>query len=136
MKVPVLMLTLLVGIVAAQSAKPASPITGEWEGTSLCTIPDSPCHNEHVVYDIEAKKGEAMKYMIHGYKIVQGEKQFMGDLQCTHHPAESTLSCFFKSPENDDWEFTIQKEEMTGTLMVENKKKLFRRIHVTRRSAQ
>ena len=37
----------------------AAEILGTWEGESKCTIPDSPCHDEYVIYEIAPDKDKA-----------------------------------------------------------------------------
>src|SRR2546429_5200722 len=51
-------LFLPVAFAAAQSSSSRnhSDILGAWEGESKCTVPDSPCHDEHVIYEIAADK--------------------------------------------------------------------------------
>jgi len=34
------------------AAAAADPISGTWEGTSLCQVKPSPCHDEHVIYRV------------------------------------------------------------------------------------
>ena len=34
-------------------------VLGSWEGDSKCTMPDSPCHDEHVLYQITEDKKDA-----------------------------------------------------------------------------
>jgi hypothetical protein len=48
----------LVFIAAAwpQVAVGAATVVGSWEGESKCTVTNSPCHDEHVVYRIGAEK--------------------------------------------------------------------------------
>src|SRR5437879_13856087 len=47
-----------VAFAAAQSSSSRnhSDSLGAWEGESKCTVPDSPCHDEHVIYEIAADK--------------------------------------------------------------------------------
>jgi len=45
--------------LAPAQSKPAdgaAEILGTWEGESKCTVPSSPCHDEHVVYEIATEK--------------------------------------------------------------------------------
>src|SRR6478736_3742105 len=63
--------------------KPASPL-GEWKGESLCTVKPSACHDEVVVYEITAPaKNKPDMLVWKADKIVNGERQNMGTLDCT-----------------------------------------------------
>lgn len=54
---------------------------------SICTVRDSPCHDEHVIYEIArdataennpGRPGPRLEWKMDAYKIVNGEKQFTG----------------------------------------------------------
>lgn len=108
-------------------------MVGTWEGESKCTVPGSACHDEHVVYQISADKHSAGKLVIDGYKVVDGEQEFMGRLECVNQHDHATLSCSAHTPKKDDWEFKISGETMSGTLTVGDEKTLYRRIHVRKK---
>jgi hypothetical protein len=40
----------MIAVAMLLAAAAADPVAGTWEGTSLCQIKPSPCHDEHVVY--------------------------------------------------------------------------------------
>jgi hypothetical protein len=114
-----------------------SGIAGTWEGESNCTVPSSPGRNEHVMYNIppardsaggSSTKDGAGKWKIDGYKIVAGEKQFMGTLECTYRAAKKTLRCSSGDPNHDDWLFTVEGQAMEGTLKTDGGKTLYRKI--------
>jgi hypothetical protein len=132
MLIPITFLLLLFGV--NPSEKPAgdvSAVVGTWEGESKCMIPDSPCHDEHVIYEIKA--GE--KLTIDGYKVVDGEKQFMGTLECGPLKANQ-LSCTIPNKNKrriDDWEFVINQDVMDGTLYMDKERTVFRKIHVVKK---
>ena len=121
---------LLVLATTAFAADKVSPL-GSWEGESLCTVPDSPCHNEHVVYEIKADPKTQGNITIDAFKIVNGEKLFMGALNCSWSESESVLSCHYRA--DDDWSFKITGNEMKGTLHVKKERQLYRKISVTKK---
>ena len=124
-------ITLFLLIAASYSvAQKTSPI-GTWEGESLCTVPSSPCHSEHVVYEIKPDEKAQGKITIDAFKIVNGEKLFMGALGCTWNAEESTVSCHYR--EDDDWSFKISGKEMKGELHVGKERQLYRKISVTKK---
>jgi hypothetical protein len=109
----------------------ASSFVGTWEGESKCTVPDSPCHDEHVIYEIKPK-GEAGATTIDAYKIVNGEKLFMGTIECS--PAQgNTVSCHFSGKRINDWVFIQEGTKMNGTLYMDKERTVYRKIHVEKK---
>jgi hypothetical protein len=103
-------------------------VIGTWEGQSKCAVSGSACHDEHALYKIFADKKDPAKLSLDGYKVVNGEAQFMGTLTCEYRPAHSTLSCTASTAKQDDWEFQISGGTMTGTLTIGAEKTLYRRM--------
>lgn len=104
---------------------------GTWEGESTCTVSNSPCHDEHVVYEIKAK-GEG--FSIDMFKIVNGEKQFMGSLECKR-PEGRSISCTIPEPKRkNEWVFTLSDEKaLAGTLYLDEVRMVYRKIHVLKK---
>jgi len=102
-----------------------------WEGESKCTVPDSPCHDEQVLYRVVADKQNPNRVLIDAYKIVKGEQQFMGTIQC-RVPSATTLSCSANTERKNIWEFQFRGDTMTGTLTVDESKSLYRKISLRR----
>jgi hypothetical protein len=105
---------------------------GTWEGESKCTIPNSPCHDEHVIYEI---KGAEAAMNMDGYKVVNGEKQFMGTLACGAVKGEQ-VSCSAAIPNKkriDEWVFQRKEKTLDGTLYLDKERTVFRRIHVEKK---
>lgn len=121
---------LLIFVAPWAVAADPSPL-GIWEGESLCTVPDSPCHDEHVVYEIKAAEKEATKLTVNAFKIVNGEKQFMGTLNCVWRMSEDILSCHYR--EDDDWVFKLSGNELKGTLHLHKDRQLYRKISLTKK---
>jgi hypothetical protein len=121
------------GAVASAMASGASDlaeVVGTWEGESICQVANSPCHDEHVIYEIaEEKEGKAK---IEGYKIVNGEKQWMGTLLCDYLSAEHVLTCVPKEGKPSDWTFQIKDGTMSGTLVLPESKTLYRKMSLKR----
>lgn len=121
---------LLLFAMTALAADKVSPL-GTWEGESLCTDPHSPCHNEHVVYEIKAEPKAQGNVTIDAFKIVNDEKLFMGTLNCTWNEAKSTLSCRYR--EIDNWSFHITGNQMKGTLHIMPEWHLYRRVNMRKK---
>lgn len=118
-----------VAFAAGPSSSPSdnSEILGTWEGESKCTVPDSPCRDEHVIYEIAADKDASGGLKMNGYKVVNGERVFMGTLGCEYQAAKKVLSCTSRGKDSDDWEYTLSGDTLRGTLTI-NGKTLFRKI--------
>ena len=78
---------MLAALLLAAAA--ADPISGTWEGTSLCQVKPSPCHDEHALYRFT--KVGAQQYRIDGYKIVAGRELFMGPIDVTFDASSGML---------------------------------------------
>lgn len=128
MKTTALLLILLLSHVAAHTQTPGASVAGTWEGTSLCTVPNSPCHNEHVVYHIKPDPKDSTKFTIDADKIVNGQEDFMGTLSCVFTASKSELYC----DTYGDWRFTITGDKMVGTLHLKDGT-LYRNVDVTRK---
>src|ERR1051326_8558828 len=74
----VVVLGFCVGVAAQEN--PAD-VVGTWEGESICTVHPSACHDEHVIYDI--KQTDNGRFSMSADKVVNGERQNMGDLECS-----------------------------------------------------
>jgi hypothetical protein len=123
------LLTLLTISNAAASDKHVT-ITGTWEGESKCKVPDSPCHDEHVIYEVKSDPQAASQFSIDAYKVVSGKRDFMGTLGCRYPMEDGTLRCTGHRP-TDIWTFTVSADRMSGTLHVGDERQLFRTVEVT-----
>ncbi len=126
-----LFLTSIVGLgllsASGQSGKQLAAVLGSWEGESKCTVADSPCHDEQVLYQISTDRKDPDHLSLDAYKIVDGAPDFMGTLACEYRPKQSALSCTGNTSKQDDWEFHFFGESMSGTLKIEGGK-LYRRM--------
>jgi hypothetical protein len=114
---------LLVGSFAVLAAG----IAGDWKGESICTIKTSPCHDEQVIYHI-SEPDAGGKFTIRADKLVNGQPESMGDLDCTFHAPE--VKCLSRGA---TWAFTVSGNKMTGTLTLADGR-LYRRVSVTKDS--
>ena len=71
------------------AAASADQIVGTWEGSSLCQVKPSPCHDEHVIYRVSAL--QPRHYRINAYKLVGGKEDFMGAIDVALNSAGSEL---------------------------------------------
>ena len=126
-------LTILAVVCAMVLSLSASDkaVLGSWEGDSKCMVPDSPCHDEHVLYQVAEDKKDPFQLNMDGYKIVDGAPEFMGTLTCHFEAKTGALSCTSSTKDKDDWEFHVMGDAMSGRLMIEGKT-LYRRISLHR----
>jgi hypothetical protein len=71
----------VIAVALFLAAAGADPIPGSWEGTSLCQVKPSPCHDEHAIYRI--KSARSRQYSIDGYRLASGRQLFMGRIDVT-----------------------------------------------------
>jgi hypothetical protein len=138
---PLLVAVILLPPFPAFAQKPASSIAGAWEGQSICTVRDSPCHDEHIIYEISRdtpsqnnpdRLGPALQWKIDAYKIVNGKKDFMGTLPCSFDEKKQTLSCVTKTSMEGHWEYVFDGDTIRGTLHVGPEKTLYRNVSAKR----
>jgi hypothetical protein len=117
---------LLAGNVFAQSK---SAVVGEWEGESVCQVP-KPCTTEHVIYDI--KQDASGQLTTKADKVVNGDREWMGTLNCTW--VAPKLSCPLTNVSRPgDWVFVLEGDTLRGTLTLRDTRMIFRKITVTRK---
>lgn len=109
-------------------AQAPKDLSGNWEGESLCTVANSPCHNEHVIYRVSQEKLAPEHYTIAADKVVNGQQEWMGDIHCVYTPALGNLKCVKPGV----WEFKVDGDTMTGTLHLDDGT-LYRKISVKRK---
>lgn len=134
-----LFLAIFVLPVTALAQKSSGSISGTWEGESICTVRDSPCHDEHVVYVIShdpqtnSLNGQSsLDWKMDAYKISNGEKQPMGSLRCSFDEKKKNLSCLAKTRSELDWEYWVDGDTLRGTLQTGPEKTLFRKVSAKR----
>ena len=124
----------MVGVVVMASlqtlsAQKETGAIGKWKGESLCTVKPSACHDEVVVYEITAVAGKPGALLWKADKIVNGEQQNMGTLDCSYSADSRTMTCDI--PGRAVWSLTVSGDVMTGTLK-RSDGTLFRKVSVKR----
>lgn len=122
-----------VGLMVASTAvvlaqKPGASALGKWKGESLCTVKPSACHDEVVVYEFTASTEKKGMLSWKADKIVNGEQQNMGTLDCTFASGTQTVTCNIP---RGVWELQVNGDTMTGTLKLSDGT-LFRKVSVKR----
>ena len=98
-------------------------LIGTWNGTSLCQIKNSPCHNETVVYHISKKRG-VDTFFVNANKIINGVEEEMGVLPFIYNKKSNQ----FTSHAYGIWTFIIAGNKLEGTLY--HNGDLYRKIKV------
>jgi hypothetical protein len=122
----ILVTTLLVCLAGLTLAARDKDVIGSWEGESKCTVPSSPCHDEHILVQVSDDKKDPFQLKLDAYKIIDGAPDFMGTLSCRYESKAGVLSCTSSNRDKDDWEFQVTGDSMTGRLLVD--KAPYRRI--------
>jgi hypothetical protein len=113
------------------SAATADPISGTWEGTSLCQVKPSPCHDEHVIYKVT--RTAAQHYKLDAYKVVGGKELFMGAIDLTFAPALNRLQGTIAGNRGSSHvRLNLKGDHLSGRLTLDDGT-LFRLIEVTKR---
>lgn len=105
-------------------------IAGVWRGNSVCTVPDSPCHDEENIYNVLEIVEKPASFLIVVSKVVDGKEIAMGsgewkyDAEKHTLQSESALGTFL---------LTVNGNTMEGTL-TRRDKTVYRRIHLTKQN--
>ena len=125
------MAVVLVTASVAYATPDADDVVGVWEGESTCTVRDSPCHDEHVIYTVKPDASGG-GFSTQADKVVNGERQNMGTLPCRYDAKAKRFTCVTEGAKPADWVFAVSGGTMTGTLTLRADHQLFRRIRVQR----
>jgi hypothetical protein len=120
----------LISFVALKASNKG--VIGSWEGESKCMVANSPCHDEHVLYQITEDRKDPWQLSLDTYEVNDGTPEFMGTLNCQYDSKAGALSCTSSTKEKDDWEFHTIGDTMAGRLLVDDGKTIYRRITLHR----
>jgi hypothetical protein len=114
------------------AAVATDPIVGTWEGSSLCQVRPSPCHDEHVIYHITST-GQR-RYRIDAYKLVGGQELFTGplDVRLDRSGHELAGSNRDRAGVDHPWLFTVDGKHITGRALTAVSGHVFRIIEIDR----
>ena len=107
-------------------------IVGTWRGSSTCVDRKAApaCKDEVALYEIAAVPDAIDRVAVKGYKVVDGERQFMGDLAFTLG-RDGVWVCDFESPRmKSRWTLTVDGTKMTGTSTLLPSNALVRRMQL------
>jgi hypothetical protein len=107
---------LLAGPAAADERAP-SELVGTWRGTSTCTdrIAAPACRDEVVVYEFTSGEKSGTVHW-KADKVVDGQRQTMGELDLAFDSGKRCWSAEFRSPRaHRVWCLTVEGARLTGT---------------------
>jgi len=107
-------------------------VIGTWVGTSTCTVPSSPCHDEQALYRIKPDRNDPDKLQLEGFKVVNNRPEFMGYLACTYAADEKVLTCLDPA-KHGVWTLNVTDTGMDGTVTVGKEKTVYRKITLQRK---
>jgi hypothetical protein len=92
-------------------------ITGDWKGSSLCQVKNSPCHDEIAMYHVSTTEKENV-YRFEMNKIVNGQEEKMGTLDYLFDPTKRNLTSVYQ--QTSTWTFAVSGDNMHGSLIYKN----------------
>jgi hypothetical protein len=113
---------------ALQAEAEADSPVGVWRGESLCATRAPSCHDERVVYYVEAVADKPDSVFIRADKIVEGKAITMGSGPWRYDRARHTISM---ESEQRLWLLNINGKRIEGTLTVPGNV-VFRRVTMTK----
>jgi hypothetical protein len=126
-------LALVSGLPVAwgQSAANLSSLLGDWKGNSICTMAESGCHNEKVVWHVAKLPDKPGWLAVRGDRLDNGKPVSMGTLEFKWEPESQTITC--EIPQGV-WRLTLSGSRLEGTL-IRPDKAVFRRVFLQRTTA-
>ena len=103
----------------AASVNDESVLVGDWRGDSICQVHPSACHDEDSLYHFSKVAGKPGAYSLKADKIVNGQAETMGTLDCSYDAKAQALECTI--PERAILRFTWEGTEMHGTMTLTDK---------------
>jgi hypothetical protein len=132
-------LLFLAALTAASSGvegQDSKALLGAWKGTSLCVNREATpaCKDEEVVYEFrEASPRAAGKLTMSADKIVNGDRQPMGDLDFAWDAKAGAWVCELQMRFHGLWSFLPPKgDELAGTLVLLPDRTVVRNVAVRR----
>ena len=121
----------MIAAVFLLAAAAADPISGAWEGTSLCQVKPSPCHDEHVIYRATATSAD--HYRFDAYKVVDGKELFMGAIDFTFDSGRRELNATIAGNRGSATSrFVLKANHLSGSMTLGDGT-LYRLIEVDKR---
>jgi hypothetical protein len=130
---PFLAYLALMSIGLSASPQTPSQILGTWRGNSVCTVSNSPCHDEVNIYRFSEISGKPSSFSCTASKIVDGKEIVMGSSDWTYDSAKHLLQTTTPNPSIRLTLSTTASaaETLDGALTLPDGT-IYRRIHLTK----
>jgi len=95
-------------------------VLGRWEGTSICVKApwNAACHDEVVRYDFVPLDSDSVAVRLRAYKLVNGEYDWMGDLDFRPDTTAGRWVCDFAARRGPiRWTCDVTDSALTATVM-------------------
>ncbi len=110
----------------------AVELIGVWRGTSSCTdlIAAPACHDETVVYEFTAGSQPGTVHWL-ADKVVNGQRQPMGEMDLEYDKTEGCWKAFFTSPRvKSVWRLSVDGARLSGTARLLPGNQTIRKVEV------
>ncbi len=67
-------------------------LVGDWRGDSICVVRPSACNDEKALYHFK-KTDKPNRFLLQADKIVNGQAEEMGTMECTFAPEKHDVTC-------------------------------------------
>lgn len=108
---------------------------GTWSGSSVCVDRQAApgCHDEQVVYGIDANNGKPNTVTAKADKVIDGKRVSMGDLEFTHDASSGSWTSEVDRPQvHALWRLAVDGATLTGTLTSLPSKAVLRKVELRR----
>jgi hypothetical protein len=118
---------------ALGSSQTGKDVFGTWTGQSICVGSRPQCKNEEVVYRFQPVPDKPGVATLLADKIIDGKRVPMYRLEFVIDSSGKTVTCeFTKRTTHGIWQYTIDGDEMAGTLVILPDRSLGRTVKVHR----
>jgi hypothetical protein len=128
-----ILIAVLPAVTFAQPSREA--FVGSWRGTSMCTNRQAApaCNDEQVIYDISAPAGTPDVLVVKADKIVNGQREPMGEITFHPEPASARWVSEISTPRvHAMWHLSIKDGGMTGGMFLMPSRTAIRAIELRR----
>jgi hypothetical protein len=106
-------------LTSISASAQAVDIIGSWRGTSLCVDKEHfpACKDEQVIYDVRRKDSVRDTVTVRADKIVNGEREFMGEFDFHRTADSSWVADYQNSRTSIQILLRVRGAQLTGMLM-------------------
>jgi len=109
--------TLILALLTASPLQDPTALLGTWRGTSICSdrVAAPACNDEVVVYEFKPGPKAGVVHWT-ADKVVNGQREFMGEFDLTYDTSERCWKAEFKGARTSMvWRLTVDGDRLSGT---------------------